>query len=94
ALMRAVLTDAINCFQRRFVSNKQRDQRLATEAEEWLFADDHYQPFSFVHICAVLGLEPAYIRLGLKRWEQHGPTHPQRKPRRAASRRQPLMLAA
>src|SRR5713101_4237325 len=61
ALMRAVLEDAVNCFQRRFVSNKRRDQRLAEEAEEWFFTADQHQPFSFVHICTVLGLEPDYI---------------------------------
>lgn len=94
ALMRAVLADAINCYQRRFVSKKQRDLRLAEEAEEWFFADDHDQPFSFVHICLVLGLEPAYIRLGLRRWGQDILARPQRKQRRVASRRQPLMLAA
>lgn len=94
ALMRAVLTDAINCYQRGLLSKKQRDLRLAEEAEEWFFVDDYYQPFSFVHICSVLGLEPAYIRLGLKRWGQEIPARPQRKPRRAASRRQPLMMAA
>lgn len=71
ALMRAVLEDAIACFQKQFVRSGRRAQRLAREAEEWFFADDYHWPFSFVNICAVLGLEPEYIRLGLKRWRQH-----------------------
>jgi hypothetical protein len=94
ALMRAVLADAIKCFQRRFLSTRRRDQRLATEAEEWLFTDNSSRPFSFVHICAVLGVEPGYLRLGLKRCGQQIRTHPQRACRPPASRRQPLRLAA
>ncbi|MCE2485551.1 MAG: hypothetical protein J4F42_08570 [Desulfurellaceae bacterium] len=63
------------CFQRRFVRRDRRVQRLAQEAEEWFTADDADWPFSFVNICAVLRLEPDYIRRGLKRWcERYGDT--------------------
>ena len=73
ALRRAILEDAIRCFQRRFVRKGRRVRRLAQEAEEWFAADDADWPFSFVNICAVLGLEPDYIRRGLKRWcERYG----------------------
>lgn len=73
ALRRAILEDAIRCFQRRFVRKGRRVRRLAQEAEEWFAADDTDWPFSFVNICAVLGLEPDYIRRGLKRWcERYG----------------------
>jgi len=70
ALMRAVLQDAITCFQRSAVSDRRQDQRLAREAEEWFFAKEDGYVFSLVNICAVLGLDPGYIRLGLKRWRQ------------------------
>ena len=70
ALMRAVLEDAIHCFQKQFVRKGRRVLRLAREAEEWLAADDPRWPFSFVNICAVLGLEPEYLRLGLKQWRE------------------------
>ena len=70
ALMRAVLEDAIHCFQKQFVRKGRRVLRLAREAEEWLVADDPRWPFSFVNICAVLGLEPEYLRLGLKQWRE------------------------
>lgn len=72
-LMRAVLEDALRCFQKRLVRQGRRVQRLAREAEEWLFSDDARWPFSFVSICAVLGLEPEYIRRGLRRWSQGRP---------------------
>jgi len=68
ALMRAVLADALDCFQKQFRSGEREDQRLAQEAEEWFFSDDYNCLFSFVHICAVLGLDPEYVRRGLKRW--------------------------
>ena len=70
ALMRAVLEDAIHCFQKQFVRKGRRVGRLAREAEEWFATDDPRWPFSFVNICAVLGLEPEYLRLGLKRWRE------------------------
>ncbi len=75
ALMRAVFEDAFHCFQKQFVGKGRRVLRLAREAEEWFAADDPRWPFSFVNICAVLGLEPEYIRLGLKQWrERHEQT--------------------
>ena len=95
ALMRAVLEDAISCFQKQSVKSGRRAQRLAREAEEWLFTDDPRWPFSFVNICAVLGLDPEYIRLGLKRWRQRLSAKPQeKKPPTPGPARQPLKIAA
>jgi hypothetical protein len=71
--MRAVLADALVCFQQGFMSRRRRVQRLAREAEAWFLSEDDHWLFSFVSICAVLGLEPAYIRRGLQRWSQGGP---------------------
>ncbi len=70
ALMRAVLEDAVHCFQKQFVRKGRHVLRLAREAEEWFAAADPRWPFSFVNICAVLGLEPEYLRLGLKQWRE------------------------
>ncbi len=94
ALMRAVLEDAIGCFQKQTVTSGRRVQRLAREAEEWFFSDDQHWPFSFMNICAVLGLDPGYIRMGLKRWRQRPQTEPQKKRRRVGTARQPLKIAA
>jgi hypothetical protein len=71
-LMRAVLTDALVCFQKGF-SGGRRARRLAEEAEAWFLSDNDRWPFSFLSICAVLGLEPAYIRRGLQQWSQNNP---------------------
>jgi hypothetical protein len=68
ALMRAVLEDAIECFQKQALKSGRRARRLAQEAEEWLFQDDQLWPFSFLNVCNVLGFDPGYIRRGLKQW--------------------------
>ena len=62
ALLRAVLEDAIACFESQFVIGNRCARSLATEAEQWLFTDEFRWAFSFVNICAVLGLDPASVR--------------------------------
>ncbi|MGH7961030.1 MAG: hypothetical protein ACRERD_04280 [Candidatus Binatia bacterium] len=94
ALMRAVLEDAFNCFHKQFVTSGRNAQRLAREAEEWFFTNDDQWPFSFVQICTVLGLDPEYIRLGLKRWRQQSPTTVRKKKRHVVSPRRSLRIAA
>ncbi len=79
ALMRAVLEDALACFQRQFDTKRRWVQRVAQEAEEWLFSADSDGLFSFVSVCTVLGLEPTSIRQMLKRWSQSSPTTPRSK---------------
>jgi hypothetical protein len=92
--MRAVLDDAITCYQKQFVPHTRRERRPAQEAEEWLFSDDDRWPFSFVNICRVLDLEPEYLRRGLKQWRQRPPAEPRRKQRRTTRARLPLRIAA
>jgi hypothetical protein len=72
ALMCAVLEDAVDCFQKRFVCATRRAKRLGEEAEEWLFSDDSKWAFSFLSICTALDLGPQYIRQGLKRLHERG----------------------
>jgi hypothetical protein len=94
ALMRAVLEDALACFQQQFITSERRAQRLAREAEEWFFSDDRHWLFSFVSICAVLGLEPGYLRRGLKQWHQHRSAEPRKRRQRAVPVSRPLKIAA
>ena len=63
ALLCAVLENAFVCFQNRF------DISEAQAAENWFFSDDARAIFSFVSVCAALGLEPGFIRkrLGILR---------------------------
>lgn len=89
ALLYAILEDALRCVQHA-ASPSRRAQRLAREAEEWFFSDDDHWPFSFVNICAVLGLDPEYIRLGLKCWQEHHSAEPPPRRKHGRSLRQPL----
>ena len=82
-LMLAVLEDALWCFQQQFLPSCVNGRRLARDAEWWFFKDASDSPFSFVQICAVLGLEPEYLRRGLQRWCQQRPVIFQRSKRRA-----------
>jgi hypothetical protein len=66
--MRAVLEDAFICFQYYFRYSSKRYLRLAREAEEWFASDDSQWPFAFVNVCKILGLNPSYIRQGIKQW--------------------------
>ena len=67
-LMFAVLTDAIECFQKYYGDNAQRRRRLFTEAESWIARRDQTWPYSFENICETLNIDPNYLRMGLARW--------------------------
>lgn len=93
ALMRAVLEDAIECFQKQALKSDRRTQRLAREAEEWFRKDDPKWPFSFLNICNVLGIDPGYIRRGLKQFlQQHRAPETQR--RQETTPHGPIPIAA
>jgi hypothetical protein len=79
ALMRAVLDDALNCFQRGRHTQDARTRRIAQEAEAWLFSDDEECVFSFLNICAVLGLDPTMLRTTLRHMPRHAVRQPQHK---------------
>jgi len=73
ALMYAVLEDAVRCFTKQFVEKRVRTERLAEEAEEGFLSDDERWRFSFVNICAALGLDAQYLRQGPGLWRQPPP---------------------
>lgn len=83
ALLRAVLEDALMCFQSQFLTG---GGNLPREAEEWFLSQEDRRPFSFVTVCAVLGLEPEAIRQRLKRWSRSHEITPQKKMRRSSVR--------
>ena len=72
-LMLAVLEDGVGTFQKYCGASSRRARRLFMEAEEWFASDDVEWPFAFGSICQALGLEPEYLRRGLRRWQDcHG----------------------
>jgi hypothetical protein len=66
--MFAVLSDAIECFQRYIDAKNRRCRKIFEEAEAWILCLENRELFSFEHICEALHLSPSYLRAGLLRW--------------------------
>ncbi len=86
-LMFAVLTDAIECFQKYLGASSRRYRNVFGEAEAWINNRESTSPFSFEQICEVLNINPNYLRLGLMQWRvtnesQKGPRKRIREPLR------------
>jgi hypothetical protein len=71
ALLLAVLEDGVRTFQDNIFAETGKKRALLDEAREWLFTDELEHVFSFNSVCSSLGLDPGYVRRGLKRWEEH-----------------------
>ena len=69
SLMAAVLHDAIRSHCKSNGSRRMRSRKLFGETSEWFASRDDGWPFAFENICAVLGLEPEWIRRVLSRWQ-------------------------
>ena len=69
-LMMAVLEDALRCFQNNADAKNGPRKRLFQEAEQWLCGDNGDGPFSFETVCETLGIEPGFLRAGLREWRQ------------------------
>jgi hypothetical protein len=69
-LVQAILREAIRTYQKYAVKRGHRASRLFREVNEWFSSDDRQWFFSFVNVCDILGLEPTYIRTGLKLWRE------------------------
>ena len=72
ALMFAVLEEGIktyldqNCHSNRESYNPERRLAIQREAEAWIWKDDWISPFSFLNICAELGIDASFLRKGLR----------------------------
>ena len=62
--MFAVLTDAIECFQKYFGDQSRRCRVLFGEAEAWIANQDSKSLFSFENICQVLKYQPELSSAG------------------------------
>lgn len=69
-LILAVLEDAIECYQKHVFAHDAKARQLFEETEYWLTSDDREWPYSFVNICEILSLNPAYLRSGLRQWQE------------------------
>ena len=69
-LMMAVLEDALRCFQNNSSATNGSRKRLFVEAEQWLCDETGDGPFSFDTVCETLGIEPDFLRGGLRQWRE------------------------
>ncbi len=76
-LLIAVLENAVQCFQKYAHAKRRDERRLFEEAERWLMGGNDAEDrrldaqglaFTFRYVCEALGIEPNYLRCGLKRW--------------------------
>ncbi|MBI3756805.1 MAG: hypothetical protein HY267_02400 [Deltaproteobacteria bacterium] len=69
-LLWAILENGIEQYKRNVAAAGRRGRRLFHEAEKWIMRDDPAWLCSFMNICHVLGLDPDYLRAGLRRWRE------------------------
>lgn len=67
-LVLAVLTDAIDCFQKNVDAKSFRARKLFKDTERWICSRDSSWPYSFDRVCDVLNINPSYLRSGLLQW--------------------------
>lgn len=67
-LMIALLQDAVGCFQRHLLARDKMRRGLFREAEAWVMSEESARPFSFDHVCDVVGLNADYLRRLLRQW--------------------------
>jgi hypothetical protein len=77
-LIVAVLEDAVDCYQKYALAREPKARQLFEDAAEWIESDDRRWPYSFVSICDVLGLNPEYVRRGLREWKDRQATSARR----------------
>ncbi len=69
-LMLAILEDAVSCFQENLLAMSGKRKRLFQEAEKWIVEVGGDWIVSFETVCETLGINSAYVRLGLLRWKE------------------------
>jgi hypothetical protein len=72
-LLLGVLEDALHCFLEYRFERKGKGGRIFREVQEWFASTDTSWLYSFENICAILHLEPDYLRRGLQRWQPKEP---------------------
>jgi len=86
-LMLALLTDAINVYQKGVLSQITRARRLYVDAERWILADgDNTGWLSFGTVCEALGINAALLRRRIIFWKHA--IHRQREDHPASSHTQ------
>lgn len=89
ALIAAILEDAIHNYRKYSEARDRESRERFHEAEEWIMHSGNDWIFSFDNVCELLGLDPAYVRRGVrgtqgKHEEEKKPRHRRGMGRQAA----------
>ena len=87
ALLMAILEDAIHCYRKYSAARDHAGRERFREAEQWIMEEGDDWLFSFENVCELLGLDPQFIRRGVRELNAN-PTEPERAHRRARPHRQ------
>lgn len=68
-LMLALLTDAINVYQKGALSPLTRARRLYVDAERWILCDHNDAGLAFGTVCEALGINAALLRRRIVAWK-------------------------
>jgi hypothetical protein len=71
ALLFAVLSEAIETFQKCAFNQSPKRQALFREAEAWIWDERSDYLMSFKNICHLMGLDPTFLRRGWWNGEQN-----------------------
>lgn len=66
ALLLAVLEDAVHCYRKYATARDRFGKECFREAEEWIMGGGDGWIFAFDNVCDLLGLDPQYIRRGVR----------------------------
>ena len=86
ALIAAILEDAIHQYHKNRHTRDAAGKEQFREAEEWIMHKGNGWIFTFVNVCEFLGLDPEYLRRGLREREGSG-SKLEKRERRSASKR-------
>jgi CBS domain-containing protein len=68
-LLLAVLAEAATALRYTAGARSRAGRRRFAETAAWFASDATDSPFTFASICDILGLDAAYLRSGLRRWQ-------------------------
>lgn len=66
----AILEDALRYYHQYRDATDRRSRALYEDAAEWFTSADRSEAFAFENVCDALGLDAAFIRRGLRRWDE------------------------
>ncbi|HEY2990932.1 MAG TPA: hypothetical protein VGL11_24685 [Candidatus Binatia bacterium] len=69
-LMWAILEDAIDSYRKHHFPQRGKPNGRRDEVESWIFDRGNDWLYSFDNICETLGIDPQYLRGGLRRWKR------------------------